>query len=172
MERQEGVRHGHAMTDVTIRPFRPEDTDWLVDQHDSLYAREAGFDDSFGPLVRSILEAFNAEHDASCERGWIAEADGRPLGSIFCVRHDETTAKLRLFLLVPEARGRGAGRMLLDQCMSFARDTGYAGMTLWTHESHAAACALYARTGWDMVASKPVHSFGQDLVEQTWVYRF
>lgn len=172
IERQAGVCHGRAMADVTLRPFRLEDTDWLVEQHGDLYAREAGFDDSFGPLVRSILEAFNAEHDPSCEHGWIAEAAGRPLGSIFCVRHDEVTAKLRLFLLVPAARGRGVGRMLLDQCMSFARGAGYAGMSLWTHESHAAACALYARAGWDMVASKSVHSFGQDLVEQTWVYRF
>lgn len=111
-------------------------------------------------------------HDSLCERGWIAEADGQPLGSIFCVRYDKTTAKLRLFLLVPEARGKGVGRILLDQCMSFAREVGYEGMTLWTHESHEAACALYARTGWDKVASKPVHSFGQDLVEQRWDYRF
>ncbi|APX11901.1 GNAT family N-acetyltransferase [Tateyamaria omphalii] len=160
------------MTDVHLRPFVAADTDWLVTQHGDLYAREAGFDDSFGPLVRSILEAFNADHDPVCERGWIAEAGGTRLGSIFCVREDAVTAKLRLFLLVPEARGRGAGQMLLGQCMSFAREVGYDGMSLWTHESHAAACALYARNGWDLVASKPVRSFGQDLVEQRWVYRF
>ncbi|MBY5932053.1 GNAT family N-acetyltransferase [Tateyamaria omphalii] len=160
------------MTDVSLRPFQAVDTDWLVEQHGVLYAREAGFDDSFGPLVRSILEAFNADNDPACERGWIAEADGVRLGSIFCVRHDEVTAKLRLFLLVPEARGRGVGRMLLDRCMSFAREVGYEGMTLWTHESHEAACALYARTGWRCTRSEPVHSYGQDLVEQTWIYRF
>ncbi|MEL7132853.1 MAG: GNAT family N-acetyltransferase [Pseudomonadota bacterium] len=160
------------MTPATLRLFRSDDTDWLVDQHDRLYARDDGFDDTFGPLVRSILDAFVAEHDPVSERGWIAEAEGRRLGSIFCVRHDAVTAKLRLFLLVPEARGWGIGQMLLDQCMGFARDAGYGGMTLWTHESHRAACALYARTGWAMVASKPVRSFGQDLVEQTWVYRF
>ncbi|MEL6450759.1 MAG: GNAT family N-acetyltransferase [Pseudomonadota bacterium] len=160
------------MTDVTLRPFDPADTDWLTHQHGVLYAQAEGFDDTFGPLVRSILDAYCADHDPTCERGWIAEAEGQRLGSIFCVRHDATTAKLRLFLLVPAARGRGAGRMLLDQCMRFAQASGYAGMTLWTHESHRAACALYAKTGWTLIASKPVHSFGQDLVEQTWVYRF
>ncbi|MEM8654543.1 MAG: GNAT family N-acetyltransferase [Pseudomonadota bacterium] len=160
------------MSTPNLRLFDTADTDWLVDQHDRLYTRDEGFDDTFGPLVRSILEAFVADHDPSSERGWIAEADGQRLGSIFCVRHDATTAKLRLFLLVPEARGRGIGRMLLDSCMGFARAAGYDGMTLWTHESHRAACALYARTGWQLVASKPVRSFGRDLVEQTWVYRF
>ena len=160
------------MNTVTLRAFQSGDMDWLVERHATLYAQSDGFDGTFGPLVRSILEAFQADHDPASERGWIAEADGNPLGSIFCVRSNATTAKLRLFLLVPEARGKGVGRQLLAQCMTFARDTGYKGMQLWTHESHRTACALYARTGWTLDDSKPVHSFGQDLIEQTWIYRF
>ena len=160
------------MSDVILRRFEAGDTDWLVDRHDRLYARDEGFDDSFGPLVRSILDGFVSSHDPACERGWIAMQDGRRLGSIFCVRHDAEMAKLRLFLLVPEARGKGVGRMLLDACMGFARDCKYHGMTLWTHESHRAACALYAKAGFTLESATPVHSFGQDLVEQTWVHRF
>ena len=88
-----------AMTDVSITPFAPEDLDWLVARHQELYTRDEGFDDTFGPLVRSILEAFLADHDPDCEAGWIARAGEERLGSIFCVRHDATRAKLRLFLL-------------------------------------------------------------------------
>ncbi len=160
------------MTEVVLRAFSPGDIDWLVAQHGVLYANAEGFDASFEVLVRSILEAFAASHDPTCERGWIAERKGKPLGSIFCVRLDETRARLRLFLLVPEARGLGLGRHLLAECMRFARASGYAGMQLWTHESHKAACALYARTGWQMIDARPVHSFGCDLVEQTWIVRF
>ena len=160
------------MSDVVLRPFEPSDTDWLVERHGTLYARDDGFDDTFAPLVRSILDAYCAAHDPACEQGWIATEGDRRLGSIFCVRLDAETAKLRLFLLVPEARGKGVGRRLLDQCMGFARDTGYTGMQLWTHESHRAACALYSRVGWTLTESRPVRSFGQDLVEQTWIYRF
>ncbi|AAV95047.1 GNAT family N-acetyltransferase [Ruegeria pomeroyi] len=156
------------MDTPVLRLFRPDDAPWLVEQHGVHYARAEGFDDSFGPLVARILDDFIADHDPDRERGWIAEADGQRLGSIFCVRLDETTAKLRLFLLVPEARGRGLGRRLLDTCMGFARDKGYTQMQLWTHESHRAACALYAATGWQLTDSKPVHSFGVDLVEQSW----
>ena len=156
------------MSTVTLRQFRADDIDWLVDKHRTLYAKDEGFDGSFGILVREILEAFVAENDPTCERGWIAEPEGQRLGSIFCVRLTETTAKLRLFLLVPEARGLGLGRQLLETCMQFARDAGYSDMQLWTHESHKAACALYARTGWRLVGSKPVRSFGVDLVEQSW----
>lgn len=156
------------MNDVVLRPFRPDDAPWLVDQHGTLYARDEGFDDSFAPLVARILDDFMANHDPDCERGWIATRAGARLGSIFCVRQDETTAKLRLFLLVPQARGLGLGKRLLSTCMAFARQAGYREMVLWTHESHTAACALYRATGWQLRDSKPVHSFGVDLVEQSW----
>lgn len=160
------------MGNVNIREFTAEDRDWLVDQHGLLYAQTEGFDASFGVLVGDILDDFIADHDGMAERGWIAEEDGQRLGSVFCVRLSETTAKLRLFLLVPEARGKGLGKRMLATCMGFAQDCGYEGMQLWTHESHAAACALYKAAGWDLVSAKPAHSFGQDLVEQSWCYRF
>ena len=156
------------MDDVTLRQFAASDLDWLVDRHQTLYAQDEGFDATFGPLVRQILTDFVAGHDPSCERGWIAERQGTRLGSIFCVRLDDRTAKLRLFLLEPQARGLGLGRRLLETCMGFARASGYHAMQLWTHESHEAACALYRRAGFVLDSAKPVHSFGQDLVEQSW----
>ena len=160
------------MTEATIRAFEAADRDWLVAQHALHYAKEEGFDASFGALVAEILDAFIADHDPACERGWIAFDGADRLGSVFCVRLNETTAKLRLFLLVPEARGRGLGHRLLETCMGFAQAKGYSGMQLWTHESHAAACALYRQHGWQLESSVPVHSFGQDLVEQSWTYQF
>lgn len=157
---------------ATLREFRATDTDWLIAQHGTQYAADEGFDDTFGPLVASILAGFNASHDPACERGWIAQQGDKRLGSIFCVRMDDSTAKLRLFLLTPEARGKGLGKKLLATCMGFAREKGYSGMQLWTHESHKAACALYAKAGWTLTESQPVHAFGCDLVEQTWIFRF
>jgi GNAT superfamily N-acetyltransferase len=107
--------------------------------------------------------------DPACERAWIARRGDRRLGSIFCVRgRAPGVAKLRLFLIEPEARGQGLGHRLLGACLAYARDKGYRRMELWTHESHAAACALYARHGFRLVDSRPVHSFGRDLVEQSW----
>ncbi|MEP5732271.1 MAG: GNAT family N-acetyltransferase [Sulfitobacter sp.] len=156
------------MDGIDIRRFEAADRDWLIEAHGVHYARAEGFDDSFGPLVADILDKFLCEHDPACEAGWIACQKDVRLGSIFCVKVDGETAKLRLFLLVEEARGKGLGRRLLNTCMGFARAQGYLRMTLWTHESHQAAGALYAKTGWELVASKPVVSFGQDLVEQHW----
>lgn len=156
------------MDDVSIRRFKPSDAAWLVRQHGELYARDEGFDASFGALVAKILDDFIANHDPDRERGWIAVQGDQRLGSIFCVSEQEATAKLRLFLLTPNARGRGLGKRLLATCMGFARDHGYCDMRLWTHESHRAACALYKASGWQLVDSRPVRSFGAELVEQSW----
>ena len=159
------------MTEIALRRFAPSDRDWLVAQHSDHYAREEGFDDSFGVLVAQILDDFIGTHDPQREAGWIAEENGLRLGSIFCVRLTETTAKLRLFLLVPEARGKGLGKRLLATCMGFARDQGYTDMQLWTHESHRAAGALYRSVGWSLDRETAVTSFGKENIEQEWSIR-
>jgi len=169
---QAGSRFIWHMDLIAIRPFRSDDAGWIARQHRRLYARDEGFDETFGKRVEDILQDFVAGHDPTCERGWIAERAGERIGSIFCVRLDRETSKLRLFLVLPEARGNGLGRRLLTTCMGFARDCGYERMQLWTHESHRAACALYRATGWRLIGSKPVHSFGRNLVEQSWRFTF
>ena len=156
------------MTAVVLRPFAADDLTWLVEEHAKAYREAEGFDESFGPLVASILTGFLATQKPEKEAGWIAGKGEDRLGSIFCVRLDPQTAKLRLFLLLPEARGLGLGRRLLETCLGFARDAGYARMQLWTHAEHEAACALYARYGFARVSSVPVRSFGRDLTEEQW----
>ena len=156
------------MEGIEIKRFCAADRDWLVDLHGESYAQDEGFDDTFGPLVAGILDDFIANNDPKREAGWIAWEGTRRLGSIFCVQVRGEQAKLRLFLLTAEARGKGLGRRLLDHNMQFARDAGYQRMTLWTHESHRAAGALYRNTGWDLVSAVPVTSFGQELIEQHW----
>lgn len=158
--------------EFALRPFDATDTDWLVAEHAKHYAAVEGFDDTFGPLVARIIADFLADHDSDYEAGWIAQQGDQRLGSIFCVRFDSETAKLRLFYVHPDARGTGAAQALLDQCLSFARGAGYVGLTLWTHESHAAAGRIYKRNGFTRTRAEPVHSFGVDLVEETWQIAF
>ncbi len=154
-----------------LRPFAPSDADWLVARHAALYARDDGFDESFGPLVAGIVADFLAQPDQTRQAGWIAWGAGKRCGSIFCVCEDPATpliAKLRLFLIEPESRGTGLAQTLLDTCLGFARNARYRQMRLWTHESHRAAGRLYARNGFVLASARTVHSFGQDLVEQIW----
>jgi GNAT superfamily N-acetyltransferase len=55
-----------------------------------------------------------------------AELDGRPVGSVMCVRDDApATARLRILLVEPEARAHGLGDRLVSTVVDFARDVGY-----------------------------------------------
>ncbi|HSF65264.1 MAG TPA: GNAT family N-acetyltransferase [Paracoccaceae bacterium] len=153
---------------VVLRALGPGDGDWVIDRHAALYAAEEGYAPSFGDLVAGIVSGFLQDHDPARERGWIAWQDGRRLGSIFCRADGPRTARLRLFLLEPAARGTGLAQRMLDECLTFARAAGYQDMRLWTHESHRAACRLYARNGFAMVESTPARAFGQDVVDQIW----
>lgn len=164
-----GQRYG---MEFTLRPFAADDADWLVHEHATHYAQVEGFDDSFGPLVAQIVQSFLAQHDPDREAGWIAHQGQTRLGSIFCVRKDAQIAKLRLFYVVEKARGCGVAQALLDQCLGFAQGAGYKGLTLWTHESHVAAGRIYKRNGLTRTRAAPVHSFGVDLVEETWEIAF
>ena len=155
--------------DITFRDLAIGDAGWLIQRHGELYSEAEGFDATFEPLVAEILVDFMRNRDSSIERAWIAMRHGRRLGSIFCVKSGEDgIAKLRLFLVEPEARRLGLGAQLLEQCIAHARKHGFHTLRLWTHESHKAACTLYTKYGFSCTTSKPVRSFGVDLVEQTW----
>jgi GNAT superfamily N-acetyltransferase/DNA-binding MarR family transcriptional regulator len=154
-------------SDPVIRGLGPGDAGWIISAHGTLYARDEGYDLSFEALVARIIADFLDRADPR-EAAWIAEGGLQRLGTISCMREDDETARLRLFILVPEARGLGLGQRLHDTCLGFARLQGYRRMVLWTHESHRAACALYAKNGWRLVRSRAARAYGQDVVDQDW----
>ena len=153
---------------LIIRQNEPGDIGRIVHRHGALYAREYGWDDSFEALVAEIAAAFLKNHDPSRERCWIVERDGDILGSVMLVDAREGVAKLRLLYVEPCARGLGVGGRLIEETLRFARQAGYAKMTLWTNDVLTAARRLYERAGFRLVASEPHHSFGRDLVSEYW----
>ena len=140
----------------------------MVQRHGALYAQEYGWDETFEFLVARIVADYAAGHDPAREAAWIAEVDGAPAGCVFCVRQDDRTAKLRLLLVEPSARGLGIGGRLTGECVSFARSAGYTQLTLWTQDCLTEARRIYQRAGFQLVTEGRHHSFGHDLTEQTW----
>jgi DNA-binding MarR family transcriptional regulator/GNAT superfamily N-acetyltransferase len=151
-----------------LRDPEPGDLGWVVERHGAVYAREYGWDESFEALVARIVADYAAGHDPRKERCWIADSGGLPVGCVFLVKVDEATAKLRLLLVEPEARGRRLGARLVDECIRFARSRGYRKLTLWTNSVLAAARGIYAAAGFVLVGSEPERLFGKDLVSETW----
>jgi len=110
---------------------------------------------------------FIQHYDAKRERCWIAEKDGEVVGSVFLVAKSRTTAKLRLLYVEPSARGLGIGSRLVGECVRFARQAGYRKMVLWT-QSELDAAHIYKKAGFRVVEKKRHHSFGKNLVAETW----
>jgi GNAT superfamily N-acetyltransferase len=133
-----------------------------------VYAREYGYDTQFEALVAEIVAHFVQRYDPKRECCWIAEQDGEVVGSVFLVERSKTVAQLRLLLVEPTARGAGLGTRLVDECVRFARQAGYRTLRLWTQSELRAARRLYQAAGFRIARKEKNHSFGKDLVSETW----
>lgn len=155
--------------DVLLREPGPGDLGWIVQRNAALYAAEYGFNADYEGLVARIVADFAEDHDPHLERVWIAELDGRPVGCVMCVRDEApATARLRLLLVEPDARGLGIGDRLVTAVIDFARGVGYRDLILWTNDVLAAARRLYQRHGFALATEKSHRSFGKDLNGQDW----
>jgi len=158
-----------AASRPVLRGLKPGDLGLVIARQAILYTEEYGWNADYEALVARILADFHRSFDPARDAAWIAEMDGRMAGSIFLVHGDEPdVGKLRLLYVERDARGAGVGKLLVAACVDRARAIGYKRLDLWTNSILSAARAIYQRAGFVLVDETPHHSFGQDLIGQTW----
>jgi DNA-binding MarR family transcriptional regulator/GNAT superfamily N-acetyltransferase len=169
---REILRDDHRVTTgprMTLRGPRPGDLGWAIERNATVYATEYGWDEGYEALVARIVADYATDHDPRREAMWVAELDGERAGCVFCVQDDAPdTARLRLLLVDPAARGHGIGRRLVDTCVDFARQAAYTELVLWTNDVLADARRIYERAGFELAGQRPHHSFGHRLMGQDW----
>jgi DNA-binding MarR family transcriptional regulator/GNAT superfamily N-acetyltransferase len=151
-----------------LRAPRPGDFGWIVKRNAELYAQDYGWVEPFEGVCAQIVADFVNKHDASRERGWIAEIDGENVGALMLANDGDGVARLRLLLVEPKARGLGIGARLVDEAIRFARGAGYRKITLWTHSVLTAARRIYQSAGFKLMRSEEHQSWGQPVVSEHW----
>ncbi len=170
MQHVEGLL-GHkssAPAGYTLRALQVGDVGWITHRQALLYAQEYGWDISYEALVAEILAGFVRDFDPRRSAASIAESCGAVVGSVFLMPAAASVAKLRLLYVEPAARGMGLGRSLVEECIAGARARGYRTLTLWTNSVLVAARRIYEAVGFKLCKEERHHSFGKDLVGQTW----
>lgn len=155
---------------IVLRAPGPGDLGWIVQRHGTLYSREHGWGPGFEALIAEVIADFAKNHpEAPGETAaWIAELDGERAGSVVCMRDDERTARLRLLLVEPFARGQGIGEVLVAECIRFARGAGYEQLVLWTNEPLVHARPIYERAGFELIVAARHSRFGPEVEGQDW----
>jgi DNA-binding MarR family transcriptional regulator/GNAT superfamily N-acetyltransferase len=156
---------------IILRGPRVGDLGLLTQRNGMLYNQQFGWDGGFEALVAGIYREFHELPANPPKNLWIAERNGKVLGSVFVIPYERSAevAQLRMLYVEPEARGLGIGTLLVKQVVAFAREHGYRRIRLWTQESLTSARKIYAAQGFKTVGeAKPHHSFGKHLVSEFW----
>jgi DNA-binding MarR family transcriptional regulator/N-acetylglutamate synthase-like GNAT family acetyltransferase len=154
--------------EVGLREPRSGDYGWAIERHGIIYETEFGWGPRFEGLVAELFGRFATRHNPDRERCWIAELNGERVGCVFVVERERDVAQLRCLLVEPKARGHGVGRKLVEACLSFARDAGYARIMLWTNKGLDSARKIYESVGFELVEEQPHEDFGVPLIGQSW----
>lgn len=169
METIQGVLEKNAPAlDYILRRDRVGDLGYIASRQALIYEQEYGWDKTYEALAAKILSEYVGRNDTVNERAWIAESHGTILGSVYLMKEDADTARLRLLYVEPQARGLGLGKKLVSECTAFARAAGYKRIVLWTQSTLTSARKLYVGEGYKLIKQDPHHSFGKDLVGETW----
>jgi GNAT superfamily N-acetyltransferase len=132
------------MTEARIRRATPEDGP-AVREFVFATLRSYGIEPDPEGLDADVM-AFGTAADGSDE--WVAELDGRAVGSVQVTPRPDGVGHLSKFFVDSTYRGKGLGRLLLARAVDEARASGLRRLELETRTAFLEACHLYEVTGW------------------------
>lgn len=155
-----------SLDDIAIRTqLMPGDLGYIAYLHGQLYARECGYGINFEGYVLQSLGEFAHQYNAEKDRLWICEHNANIIGILAGVHRGESV-QLRYFILLPQYRGIGLGKKLMDNFMDYMKEQSVTKAYLWTTNEQSTATALYKRYGFILTEEKTSSAFDKELTEQ------
>jgi ribosomal protein S18 acetylase RimI-like enzyme len=159
-----------SLSDITIRKtLQPGDLGYIAYIHGDLYSKECGYGLSFETYVLDGLKDFAKAYDREKDRVWLCEHNNKIVGSLVA-QHRSNQVQFRYFIFLPEYRGIGLGKYLMQQFIDFMKEKGIRHAYLWTTEEQLTAVSLYTRFGFQLTQEntsssfdKPIREFRYDL---------
>ncbi|RBQ12087.1 GNAT family N-acetyltransferase [Pedobacter miscanthi] len=154
-----------TLSDIKIRDtLKPGDLGYIAYIHGELYAKECGYGINFEAYVLDGLKDFAKGYDPKKDRVWICEHDNQIIGCLVA-QHRSEQIQFRYFIFLPEYRGLGLGKHLMQKFIAFMREKDITHAYLWTTEEQQAAMALYTRFGFELTEESTSDSFNKPIRE-------
>lgn len=154
------------LSDISLRnDLLPGDLGYIAYIHGRLYAEECGYGLHFEEYVLEGLKDFAHDYDSTKDRVWICEHDRKMIGCLIA-QHRGAAVQLRYFIFLPEYRGIGLGKRLMEEFLAFMRSTAIRDAFLWTTNEQEAAIGLYTHFGFRLTEEKSSHSFDKPVIER------
>lgn len=155
--------------EIVIRTYKPGDPSLVCYFYYKLYEQQYQFNGSVEKyFIKGMGELFDSPQESQM---WVAEQNGKIVGSIAIVKKGEHAAQLRWFGVSTEIQGKGIGNKLLGTAMDFCKERNYTDVILWTISILKSARHLYGKYGFYMTETKPNYEWADcELTEEKWEY--
>lgn len=138
----------------------------MIQNHQVLKIREATFDEHkyIIAIMNNVLKEFGIENfekehhdDDGRRKAWVVVDSNQSnviVGCVEIISLSETLCELRRMYLLPEYRGKGLGRQLINIALEYSKKAGFKRIELDTHSKMKDAIKLYQRNGFNEFCSK------------------
>lgn len=156
------------MNEVILKGYIPGAIGRMAELHGTYYHRNWGFGLFFEARVATELSEFLSRYEESRDGFWTLSLNHQIQGGIAIdgIKAMTDGAHLRWFILSPETQGRGFGKRLMDQAISFCKERHYSLVYLWTFEGLHPARHLYEKFGFGLVQQAEGIQWGEKVIEQ------
>lgn len=142
----------------------------VIQMHGYWYKKEYDYSIAFESYVAKGFHEFYSQYDASKDCVWVCEHKGSIIGFLLLMHRKNHAAQLRFFIILPDYRGLGLGKKLMELFMRWLKEHDYRSSYLWTTHEQITAAALYKKFGFELVEEKDSTAFGKLLKEHRYEF--